>query len=166
MKISIIVAMDQKGVIGRDNALPWHLSSDLQNFKKLTMGKPVIMGRKTYESIGKPLPGRKNIIITRNHTYDAEGCHVCQNLDQALSDCDGEEEVLIIGGRDIYNLALDLVHRIYLTQVHADVDGDVFFPVIDRTEWDEIERADFNADEKNEYPFSCLILEKRHHLYW
>ena len=166
MKISIIVAMDQKGVIGRNNALPWHLSDDLKNFKKLTMGKPIIMGRKTHESIGKPLAGRKNIIITRNKNYDAQGCKVCNNIDEALSLCNDEEEVIIIGGRDIYDLALSHAHRIYLTEVHADVMGDVYFPVIDRVEWDEIERVDFDADDNNDYPFSCLILEKRHQLYW
>ena len=166
MKISIIVAMDKKGVIGRNNALPWHLSDDLKNFKKLTMGKPIIMGRKTHDSIGKPLPGRKNIIITRNKNYTAQGCQVYHTLDEALSLCADEEEVIIIGGRDIYELALPHAHRIYLTEVHADVEGDVYFPDIDRVEWDEIERIPFEADDKNDYPFSCLILEKRHHLYW
>jgi len=165
MKISIIVAMDQKGTIGRGNVLPWHLSSDLKNFKKLTMGKPIIMGRKTYESIGKPLEGRKNIIVTRNEEYNAKGCDICPNINEALS-LYNEEEVVIIGGREIYQIALPLAHRIYLTEVHAKVEGDVFFPIVNRTEWDEIERVDFNADCENEYPFSTLILEKRHHLDW
>ncbi|MGK0298184.1 MAG: dihydrofolate reductase [Gammaproteobacteria bacterium] len=166
MKISIIVAMDQKGVIGRDSDLPWHLSTDLQNFKRITMGKPIIMGRKTHESISKPLPGRRNIIITRNKNYEAEGCHVCHNLDEALSLCNHNDEVIVIGGRDIYALALDKVTCIYLTEVHADVMGDVFFPVFDRSEWDVVERVEFNADEKNEFAFSFLMLGKQHKLYW
>jgi dihydrofolate reductase len=166
MKISIIVAMDQKGVIGRDSDLPWHLSADLQNFKRITMGKPIIMGRKTHESIGKPLPGRRNIIITRNKDYEAQGCHVCNNLDEALSLCNHNEEVIVIGGRDIYALALAKVTCIYLTEVHADVMGDFFFPVFDRSEWDVLEKVDFDADEKNEFAFRCLILGKQHELYW
>jgi dihydrofolate reductase len=166
MKISIIVAMDRKGVIGRDNELPWHLGTDLKNFKKITMGKPVIMGRKTHDSIGKALPGRKNIIITRDEAYEAEGCEVCHGLDEALAVCKDAEEAVIIGGRDIYELALPRAHRIYLTEVQADIMGDVYFPDIDRTGWDEIERIDFEADEQNDFPFSCSILEKRHSLYW
>jgi len=165
-KISLIVAVDQKGVIGRDDELPWHLSTDLKNFKKVTMGKPIIMGRKTHESIGKPLPGRQNIIITRNKDFQADGCKVCHHFDDAIEMCENEEEVVVIGGSEIYRIALDFVNRIYLTEVHADVDGNIFLPVIDRVEWDEIIREDIPADDKNEYPFSMLILEKRHSLYW
>jgi len=166
MKISLIVAMDQKGVIGRENSLPWHLSSDLKNFKKATMGKPVIMGRKTNESIGKSLPGRKNIIITRNENYSSSDCIVCHNLDEAFDICANDEEVVIIGGREIYQLGLEHAHRIYLTEVQADVMGDVYFPLFDRNEWDEIDEQKFIADEENDYPFNCLILEKKDPLYW
>jgi dihydrofolate reductase len=165
-KISMIVAMDQKGVIGKGNELPWHLPTDLKNFKHITMEKPVIMGRKTHESIGKPLPGRRNIIITRNSDYHSEGCETCHNLDEAIKLCEEDEELIIIGGREIYRDALDVVFRIYLTEVHADVDGDVFFPAFDKGEWDLLLRDDVAADENNEYSFTMSILERRHPLYW
>ena len=158
--------MDQKGVIGKENLLPWRLSDDLKNFKKATMSKPVIMGRKTHESIGKPLPGRKNIIITRNKYYSSGDCIICHSLEDALDICANDEEVVIIGGSEIYQLGLEHAQRIYLTEVHADVIGDVFFPAYDRNEWDVIDRTEFDADEKNDYPFSCLTLEKRDPLYW
>lgn len=160
MKLSIIVAMDQKGVIGVNNALPWRLSADLKSFKAITMGKPVVMGRKTWESIGKPLPGRDNIIITRNPDYSADGCIVCHSLDEALQQYAAVPEVVIIGGHDIFKVALELADRLYLTEVHADVEGDTWFPVFDRAEWRQVERQDFNADEKNEYPFSIVTLDR------
>jgi dihydrofolate reductase len=166
MRISIIVALDHKGVIGLDNALPWHLSDDLKNFKKITMGKPIVMGRKTHESIGKALPGRKNIVITRNQSYSAEGCHICNSLDEAEALCIKEQELIIIGGRAIYELGLVNAQRIYLTEVHADVMGNVFFPVFDRTEWDLLERVEYKANDKNGYDFTCSILQKQHELYW
>jgi len=161
MKISLIVAMDQKGVIGINNALPWRLSADLKYFKSVTMGRPIIMGRKTHESIGKPLPGRRNIIISRNQDYSAEDCEVCHSLAEALTLCAGEPEVVVIGGRDIFIKAIDRADRIYLTEVHADVLGDTFFPVFDRLEWREVERQKFPADEKNEYPHSFVVLDRK-----
>lgn len=160
MKLSLIVAMDQKGVIGVNNALPWRLSDDLKNFKAITMGKPIIMGRKTWESIGKPLPGRDNVIITRNPEYAAPGCIVCHSLDDAIRYFAGVPEIFIIGGRDIFSAALDKADRIYLTEVHADVEGDTWFPVFDRSEWREVNHHDFAANEKNEYSFSVVTLEK------
>jgi dihydrofolate reductase len=166
MKLSLIVAMDKNRVIGRDGKLPWHLSDDLKNFKKITLNKPVIMGRKTHESIGKPLPGRKNIIITRNENYQAQGCEVCHDLNEALKLCASDEEAVIIGGAEIYSQALDRVDRIYLTEVYAEVEGDVYFPEYGRESWDEIIRDDYEANDKNDYPFSCFILERRHPLYW
>ena len=166
MKLSLIVAMDKNRVIGREGKLPWHLSDDLRNFKKITLNKPVIMGRKTHESIGKPLPDRKNIIITRNPDYEADGCVVCHDLDAALKLCAQDEEAVIIGGAEIYRQALDRVDRIYLTEVQAEVEGDVYFPDFGRASWDEIIRDDYVADDNNEYPFSCFILERRHPLYW
>jgi dihydrofolate reductase len=161
MKLSLIVAMDQKGVIGINNALPWRLSADLKYFKSVTMGKPIIMGRKTHESIGKPLPGRRNIIISRNQDYSAAGCEVCHSLAEALTHCAGEPEVVVIGGRDIFIAAIDRADRIYLTEVHADVLGDTFFPVFDRLQWHEVERQKFPADEKNEYPHSFVVLDRK-----
>ena len=160
MKLSIIVAMDQKGVIGFKNALPWHLSSDLQNFKSVTIGKPIVMGRKTWESIGRPLPGRDNIIITRNPDYSADGCVVCHSLEEALQPYSASPEVVIIGGHDIFRSALDMADRLYLTEVHADVLGDTWFPVFDRSEWKASERQEFAADEKNDFPFSFTLLER------
>jgi len=161
MKLALIVAMDQKGVIGLNNALPWRLSSDLKNFKSITMGKPIIMGRKTWESIGKLLPGRENIVITRNKDYSADGGVVCHSLDEALQLYGAVPEVVVIGGHDIFKSALDQADRLYLTEVHADVLGDTWFPVFDRTEWKQIERQEFEADEKNDYPFSFTVLERR-----
>ncbi len=165
-KISMIVAMDQKGVIGRGSELPWHLSTDLKNFKKITMDKPIIMGRKTHESIGKPLPGRRNIIVTRNNGYQSEGCEVCHSLDEAIASCQDDDEMVIIGGSELYREALEVVSRMYLTEVHADVDGDVYFPAFDKGEWDLIIKDDVEADDNNEYPYTMSILEKRHPLYW
>lgn len=161
MKLSIIVAMDRKGVIGVNNTLPWRLSTDLKNFKTLTMGKPIVMGRKTWESIGKPLPGRDNVVITRNRDYRAEGAVVCHSLDEALTRFSEQPEICIIGGRDIFSAALDHADRLYLTEVDADVEGDTWFPVFDRSEWREVDRQAFAADEKNEYPFSIVTLEKK-----
>lgn len=160
MLLSIIVAMDQKGVIGINNTLPWRLSADLKNFKAVTMGKPVIMGRKTWESIGKPLPGRDNVIITRNPDYTADGAIVCHSLDEAISRYQASPEVVIIGGHDIFKAALEQTERLYLTEVHADVEGDTWFPVFDRSEWQASERLEFAADEKNEYPFSFTVLDR------
>jgi len=162
MKLSIIVAMDQKGVIGLNNALPWRLSADLKNFKAVTMGKPVIMGRKTWESIGKTLPGRDNVIITRNPDYRADGCIVCHGLEEALQRYANVPEVVIIGGHDIFQSALVRADALYLTDVHADVEGDTWFPVFDRTEWHQISQQDFVADEKNQYPFTFSVLERKH----
>lgn len=162
MKLSIIVAMDQKGVIGLNNALPWRLSADLKNFKAVTMGKPVIMGRKTWESIGKPLPGRDNVIITRNPSYRADGCIVCHSLEEALQRYANVPEVVIIGGHDIFQSALARTDVLYLTDVHADVEGDTWFPVFDRTEWHQLSQQDFAADEKNQYPFTFSVLERKH----
>ena len=160
MLLSIIVAMDQKGVIGINNTLPWRLSADLKNFKAVTMGKPILMGRKTWESIGKPLPGRDNIIITRNPSYSADGAIVFHSLDEALERYSSAAEVVIIGGHDIFKAALEQSDRLYLTEVHADVEGDTWFPIFDRSEWKAGERLEFAADEKNDYPFSFTVLER------
>lgn len=130
MIISLIAAMAENRVIGRDNAIPWHLSDDLIRFREITMGHPVIMGRKTFESIGKPLPGRKNIIITRNPDFQPEGCIVVHGLRDALTESAGSDEVFICGGGEIFGNALPLADRIYLTVIHEEYEGDTFFPVI------------------------------------
>lgn len=160
MIISIIVAMGKNGVIGAGYTLPWHLSSDLKHFKSITMGKPIIMGRKTYESISRPLPGRENIIVTRNKNFQAQDCTVLHSLDAVYAHCSNSDEIMIMGGADLYAQNIDKASRIYMTEVHTDVDGDVFFPAFDRKQWKETERKNFKSDEKNEYDYSFVVLEK------
>ena len=160
MIISLIVAMDRRGVIGAGGALPWRLSDDLKRFKAITMGKPLVMGRKTHESIGRPLPGRRNIILTRQQEYTAEGCIVCENTEEALAACAGHEEVMVMGGATLYELFLPRAGRIYLTRVQAEVDGDTWFPPFDESAWNVVERRDYPADANNEYACSFQVLEK------
>lgn len=163
MIISIIVAMDEKGAIGRDNRLPWHLSDDLKRFKATTIGHHIVMGRKTYESIGRPLPGRTNIVVTRNPAYQAEGCRIAHSLEDALEigRKNGEEEIFITGGRELFAQALAIADRIYLTRVHADVPANVYFPDFDENNWMEIESIHHEADERNEYPFTTKLLVRK-----
>ena len=160
MIISLIVAMDRQGVIGAGGALPWHLSDDLRHFKAITMGKPLIMGRKTHESIGRPLPGRRNFVLTRQRDYTAQGCVICHDVEAALAACAGFEEVVVMGGASLYELFLPRADRIYLTRVQAEVDGDVWFPPFDESGWNEVERQQRQADERNEYPYTFLVLER------
>jgi dihydrofolate reductase len=160
MQLSIIVAMDKNRVIGKNDTLPWHISADLKNFKKITMGKPIIMGRKTHESIGKPLPGRENIILTRDENYQAEGCTVLHSLEDIFEHCKEVDEIMITGGSEIYKHTLDQASRLYLTEVHTEVEGDTSFPEFDLGEWKEVSREDFKADEKNDFDYSFLILER------
>lgn len=160
MKLSIIVAMDRNRVIGNNDTLPWHISADLKNFKKITMGKPIVMGRKTHDSIGRPLPGRENIIITRDKRYQAEGCTVLNSIDEIFEYCKDSEEVMITGGSEIYKHTLEQATRLYLTEVHTEVEGDTIFPEFDRNEWQEVSREAFTADEKNEFDYSFVVLEK------
>ena len=161
MIISLIVAMDRRGVIGAGGALPWRLSGDLKRFKAVTMGKPLLMGRKTHESIGRPLPGRRNIVLTRQRDYTAKGCIVRHNVEDALAACAGFEEVMVMGGAALYDLFLPRAGRIYLTRVEAEVDGDTWFPPFDESAWTEVERREYPADERNEYPCSFRILERK-----
>ena len=160
MIISIIVAMDTNGVIGKDGKLPWHLSADLKHFKAITMGKPIVMGRKTHESLGRVLPGRENIVITRNNNYQAPGCTVLHSLDDVFVHCRNADEIIIMGGAELYVQILDRANRIYLTEVHAEVSGDTYFPAYDGDQWREVQRQDFRADEKNRYDYSFVILER------
>jgi dihydrofolate reductase len=167
LTLSIIVAAARNGVIGRNNALPWHLPEDLRYFKRVTMGKPVVMGRKTFEAIRRPLPGRTNIVISRQPGYRAEGLRVVASLEQALALAadiaviDGAEELMVIGGAEIYRAALPLAQRIYLTEVDAEVEGDAFLPLIDWSEWREISRQAFGADDGHPYPYSFVVYERR-----
>lgn len=167
MKLALIWAMSRNRVIGRNNALPWHLSEDLKYFKRITMGKPIIMGRKTWESIARPLPGRTNIVITRRADYAVpEGVKVFSSLDAALELAEkiclinALDETIVIGGAEIYALALPKADRLYLTQVHADVQGDAYFPQIDLDSWHELGRKDFMASGPNPYDYSFLVLER------
>lgn len=161
MRISIIAALATNNVIGRDNQLPWHLSADLKRFKALTMGHHLIMGRKTFASIGRALPGRTTIVLTRDELFAAENVTVARSLQDALAMAAGDDEVFIAGGAEIYAQALHVAHRMYLTRVHADVEGDAVFPDFDDvSEWrlDDVEHCE--TDEKNEYPFSFLVYDR------
>ncbi|MCD8740215.1 dihydrofolate reductase [Mucilaginibacter roseus] len=160
MTTSIIVAIAQNYAIGKNNQLLWHLPNDLKHFKNTTSGHTVIMGRKTFDSVGKPLPKRRNIVITRQN-IGIEGCEVVNSLESALALCVDEAEVFIVGGAEIYKQAMPVTDRIYLTIVHHDFEGDTFFPEIDNSEWTEIARTDYHADEKHAYSYSILTLEKR-----
>ncbi|UTW11018.1 dihydrofolate reductase [Marinobacterium rhizophilum] len=166
MKLAIIVAKARNGVIGVDNKLPWHLPADLKYFKQVTFGKPVIMGRLTFESIGRPLPGRANIVVTRNPDWSHAGVQAAASLEEAIdlaqAHCDvgGADEAMVIGGAQIYAQAMTLVQRIYLTEVQADIDGDARFPALDQDQWREVERADFAAQDPNPYDYSLRVLER------
>lgn len=161
--LSAIVAMAEDGLIGKNNQLPWHLPADLQHFKSITTGHPILMGRKTYESIGRPLPNRMNIILTRSPSFAAPGCVVVTSIEDALryAALQHKQEIFIIGGADLYKQLLPRIQRIYLTQVHHHFSGDVYFPVLNKNEWKEIECIHHAADEKNAYDYSFLILERR-----
>ena len=158
--ISIIVAVSTNNVIGAQGELPWRLSDDLKHFKTVTMGKPIIMGRKTWESIGRPLPGRQNIVITRQPGFQAEGCDVVKSIEEGIVAAGDVEEVMVIGGSQVYDLALPVTERLYLTRVHAEIEGDAFFPEIDETEWGLITDELHDADENNEYSYSFRTYER------
>ena len=158
--ISLIVAVASNGVIGRDGALPWRLSADLKRFKALTMGKPIVMGRLTYESIGKPLPGRQNIVITRRVDYVADGCDVVSSPEAAIELVGDAEEIMIIGGGEIYRAFLPLADRIHLTRVEADTEGDAYFPKLDPATWRETGRESLAANESNDHDIVFITLER------
>lgn len=158
---SIVVAVARNGVIGRDNRLPWKLPKDLAYFKRVTMGHPVVMGRRTWESIGKVLPGRHNIVVTRNPSLDAPGATVVPSLADAWKAAGNANEVSIIGGTSIFRETLPIADRIHLTEVEAEVEGDTFFPEFDRGEWVEQEVERHPADECHEYPFRIVLLTRR-----
>jgi len=161
VKISIVVAHSANNVIGKDGGLPWHLSEDLKRFKAITMGKPIIMGRLTHESIGRALPGRQNIIITRQSGYSANGCDVVSCPADALGVAGDAKEVMVIGGGDIYRQFLRRTGRIYRTRIEADIDGDTFFPDLGRGEWTVVESEKFAATADHEWGFVCEVLDRR-----
>lgn len=169
--LSIIVAMGNNRAIGKDNQLLWHLPEDLQYFKRVTMGKPIIMGRKTFESIGRPLPGRLNIVLTRQTDWQHEGVKIVHTIEDALqlaqaqSLIDGIDEVMVIGGAEIYQAALPQADKLYITQVDADIDGDAFFPEVDMTQWQELSRESFSASDSslpsNTYDYAFCLLTRQ-----
>ena len=161
MKISLIVAMASNRVIGLNNQMPWHLSADLKRFKKITLGSAVLMGRKTYQSIGRPLPDRTNIIISRNPDYRQDGCLVINTIETALKKgCENHGELFIIGGSDLYEATLPMADTIYLTMINKAFDGDTFFPDLDMNEWSEVERIDINDDPDAAFSYSFLKLTR------
>ncbi|HET7651265.1 MAG TPA: dihydrofolate reductase [Gammaproteobacteria bacterium] len=159
--LSLIVAAGENNEIGKDGAMPWHLPADLRHFKAVTLGKPVIMGRHTWESIGKPLPQRRNIVVTRDKTWFAQGCEVAHSVPEALVMAAGEPEIMLIGGGQLYREALPRAQRIYLTRVHGTFDADTFFPPLDMNQWQETVRETHPADAANPYACSFLVLERR-----
>lgn len=154
--LSLIVAMDDNRLIGNNNKLPWHLPADLAFFKRTTMGKPIVMGRKTYQSIGKPLPGRRNIVITRDDTFSAAGCEVCNSIEAAMSLTKDDDEVMLIGGASLYEQTLARATQLYITRIHQSFEGDTWFPEIDLSEWKAVNREDFDADHSNQYAYSFI----------
>ncbi len=152
--------MAENRAIGADNGLPWHLPADLRHFRELTIGKVVVMGRKTHESIGQPLPQRKNLVLSRDPDYQATGCTVVSSLDQACALVPSGEELMVMGGASIYGQAMPRAQRIYLTEVHHSVVADTFFPPLSTGEWREVTRSEHSADANNPHDFSFVVLER------
>ena len=158
MKISLIVAMASNRAIGLDGQMPWHLSADLKHFKKITMGAPIVMGRKTFDAIGRPLPGRRNLVISRNPDYQPMGCEVFADINSALQACGDVSEVFIIGGATLYQALLPDADYLYLTEIHQAFEADTLFPDFDRQAWQELERIDINDDASVDFCYSFLKL--------
>jgi dihydrofolate reductase len=160
--ISYIVAMDKNRTIGKDNQLPWHLPADLQFFKRVTMGHPIIMGRKTYESIGKPLPGRENIVVTRNQEYKLEGCTVIHSVEALIKFAEEKkEEVFVIGGAELFKATFSNTDRLYITMIEHEFEGDTFFPEFKESDWKLVSQEKGPKDEKNPYDYSFNIYERK-----
>lgn len=160
MDISLVVAMDENRLIGADNRLPWRLAADLKHFRKVTMGHPIVMGRCTWESIGRPLPGRTSIVVSRQPGYQAEGALVVDSpgaAKAAAGDCD---ELMVIGGARLYEDVLAEANRIYLTEIHAEFEGDTWFPALHEDEWACVSREDFEKDDRNPYDYTFMVLER------
>lgn len=160
MIISLISAMAHDRVIGIDNRLPWRLPADMRWFRQHTLGKPVVMGRKTFESLGRALPGRHNIVVTRDGGYQAEGASIVHTVDEALAAAGEVDEVMVIGGENLYTQMLPRTDRLYLTLIDADIRGDAHFPAFGHYGWRELERHDFPADADNPYPYSFVVYER------
>lgn len=159
--IALIAALNRRRVIGRDNQLPWHIPSDLRHFRQITMGKPLIMGRRNHESIGRALPGRKNIILTRDPLFTADGCQVANTAEQALALAEGADEIMVIGGAEIYRLFLPRTQRMYLTWVDTDDDGDTYFPEYDPDEWTVTDERTQPAGPDTPVALTFQTLERR-----
>ena len=161
MRLSIVVAMDDNHLIGKGNGLPWHLPADLAFFKKITTGNSIMMGRKTYDSIGKPLPNRRNIVITRNLDISIPGCEVVGSIEKALSITQDEEEVMVIGGANLFVQLLPDVSRLYITHIKEEFEGETYFPYYDENDWLEISCESYQPDEINKYAFHFSIMERK-----
>ncbi len=159
--IALIAALSDNQVIGRDNRLPWHLPADLRHFKRLTLDKPIVMGRRTWESLPGLLPRRTHIVVTGNRDYRADGCILVHSIEEALEAAAAAPEVMVIGGQTLYEQTLPLADRLYLTRVHVTLPGDAFFPGYDPGEWREVAREDHRADADNPYDYSFVTLERR-----
>lgn len=159
--ISLLVAMDKNQLIGKDNDLPWRLPADLAYFKRVTMGHPIIMGRKTYDSIGRPLPGRENIIVTRDTSYEAEGCKVIHSIEEIVKmNEQTDQELFVIGGAEIFKEILPYSDRLYITEINEEFEGDTYFPAFDKSKWEVISEEKGIKDEKNPYDYKFLVYEK------
>jgi dihydrofolate reductase len=158
--LSLIVAASENNVIGRAGGLPWHLPADLKHFKATTMGKPIVMGRRTFEAIGRALPGRRSIVVTRNTALSAPGVDTATSLQGALELTDEAEEIMVTGGGELYRVALPLARRVYFTRIHATIEGDTFFPELNPRDWHEVAREERAADEKNAHALSFITLER------
>ena len=161
MKLSLIAAVSRNNVIGKDNKMPWHLPADLQFFKTTTMGKPIIMGRRTWESLGRVLPGRRHIVVTRNRDYTAEGVEIVHSTNAALEQASDVYEAVIIGGAFLYKEMLPLTDRLYLTEIDAKFEGDTFFPEWNKDEWDVVSSDSHPANEKNPFPYRFVVYDRR-----
>ena len=159
-RLSVVVAADERGGIGRDGGLPWHLPEDLKRFKALTMGKPIVMGRRTWDSIGRPLPGRRSIVVSRQAGLAIAGAEVVRSLEQALDAAADAPEVCVIGGAELYRLALPRADVVHLTRVHAEVDADTFLPALDPSEWEEIASERHPEDARHAHPYSFVTLRR------
>jgi len=160
LRVSIIVAMAKNRVIGAGGAIPWHLPEELKRFKRLTMGHHIIMGRRTWESIGRPLPGRASVVVTRQRDYRAPGALVTHTVEDAIAACAGDSEIFVIGGAELYARAMARASRLYLTTVDADIAGDTVMPAFEPGEWREISSESFAADARHRYPFRCALYER------
>lgn len=162
MRLSIIVALARNGTIGKDGDLPWRLSADLKRFKRITMGHHLLMGRKTFESIGRPLPGRTTVVVSRGRPELAEGVHLVSSIEAGLELAReaGEEELFVAGGAEVFAAVLDRADRLYLTRVEAEVDGDTFFPELDESKWRRVSSETHDANDRNEFPTSFQVLDR------